>query len=128
MIDKNFPLYPELSEEGKKEAQELLDNFTTRIKKILTDEVENVVGEYYADILPHIESDSWTNFRNEVMDGYKNYNNRKIQAEYDFKEIRKAIYEQFKEEIIKDLDQDNLEEIERLKREIAWLRECNKRY
>lgn len=27
MIDKNFPLYPELSEEGKKEAQELLDNF-----------------------------------------------------------------------------------------------------
>lgn len=62
------------------------------------------------------------------MDGYKNYNNRKIQAEYDFKEIRKAIYEQFKEEIIKDLDQDNLEEIERLKREIAWLREYNKRY
>ena len=37
------------------------------------------------------------------------------------------IYREFRDDIIKDLDQDNLEEIERLKREIEHLREMLRR-
>ena len=121
-MSDNFPLYPDLSEEGQREAQEILNKFITKIKKIMHDVVEESVDEFYSDIIPHIESDSWINFRNDLMDGFKNYNNRKFQGEYDFKQIRQEIYKEFKDDIIKDLNQDNLEEIEKLKEQIEFMR------
>jgi len=127
-MSKEFPLYPELSEQAQIEAQELMSRFTTGVKKVIQSTVEDVVSEFYTNILPYIESDSWTNFRNEIMDGFKNYDNRKIQAEYDFKEIRKKIYEEFRDDLIKDLNQDLLKEIEDLKKSNEWLRECISKY
>jgi len=121
-MSDNFPLYPDLSEEGQREAQEILNKFITKIKKIMHDVVEESVDEFYSDIIPHIESDSWINFRNDLMDGFKNYNNRKFQGEYDFKQIRQEFYKEFKDDIIKDLNQDNLEEIEKLKEQIEFMR------
>jgi hypothetical protein len=124
MVTKNeYPLFPELTEQGKVEAQELIGKFKKELIKASKGIIENITQEFYCDVVPYVESDSWTNFRNELMDGYKNYDNRKIQGEYDFKEIRKQIFEQFKDEIIKDLDQDNLKEIEKLKRHIKILQE-----
>ncbi|MCE5220195.1 MAG: hypothetical protein LLF98_02710 [Clostridium sp.] len=125
-MSDTFPLYPSLSEEGELEAQELLNDFTTRIKKIMHDAIEETVGEFYSDIIPHIESDSWNNFRNYLMAGFKDYNNRKIQGSYDFKEIRQQIYKEFREDIIKDLDQDNLKEIEKLKKQIEFMHQCER--
>jgi hypothetical protein len=110
-----FPLYPRLGEEGEKEAQELIDRFKGKIRTAIDD----VLGELYCDVAVYIESDSWTNFRNEMMAGYKNYGNRKIQAHYDFKEIRQSILKNHREEIIEDLNQDLLEEVERLKAVIS---------
>jgi hypothetical protein len=76
---------------------------------------EDVLRDLYCDVAVFIESDSWTNFRTKLMAGFKNYNNGKIQADYDFAEIRKQIYKEFKEDIIKDLNQDMVKEIEVLK-------------
>ena len=121
-MSNTYPLYPDLSEEGQIEAQEILNNFTTKIKKIMHDAVEESVGEFYSEIIPHIETDSWTNFRNDLMAGFRNYNNRKFQGEYDFKAIRQEIYNEFRDDIIKDLDQDNLKEIEKLKEQIEFMR------
>ena len=112
-----FPLYPTLSEDGKREAQELVEQF----KKQLAKAAEEAIFDLYTNIVVYIESDSWTNFRNKLMDGFKDYNNRKIQGDYDFREIRKQIYKDYKDEIIKDLDQDNLKIIESLQTEIKRL-------
>lgn len=111
---KEFPLYPNLTEAGEEEAQKLLDRFKEQMKKIATE----VIGDLYCDVALYIESDSWTNFRNEIMDGYRNYNNRKIQAEYDFAKIREAIYKEYREELIKDLNQDMVKEVEELKKQL----------
>ena len=116
-----FPLFPELTEHGQIESQKLINRFKEELVKASEGIIGNATGVFYSDIVQYIESDSWTNFRNQMMEGFKNYDNRKIQGEFDFKEIRKQIFEQFKEEIIKDLDQDNLKEIKLLKEHINLL-------
>ena len=127
MVDKEFPLYPSLTEGGEEEAQRLMDVFRNKIKVIISEEVEKLTGEL-ENIIPYIESDSWINFRNEMMDGFKNYDNRKIQAEYEFKDIRQQIYKDFRDDIIKDLDQDNLDKIKELEERIERVNDYHKRF
>ena len=114
-----FPLYPPLAEGGAEEAQALVESF----KIALTKAAEEAISALYTDIIPHIESDSWTNFRNDVIDGFKDYKNRKIHGEYDFKEIRQAMLRLHRDEIIEDLNQDMVKEIEDLKRQLESERE-----
>ena len=125
-MSKQYPLFPDLTEEGEIEAQAIIDRFKIKVKKILEDAVEETMGEIYSDIVPYIKSDSWTNFKNDMMAGFKNYDNRKIQSAWDFKEIRQQIYEDFKEDIIKDLDQDNLNKIKDLEKQIEFMRQCER--
>lgn len=113
-IHDEYPLYPKLTEAGQQEAVALIESFKRALKKA----AKEVISNLYCDAIFYIESDSWTNFRNELMDGLRNYGNRRIQGEYNFKQIRRQIFEDFKDEIIKDLDQDNLERIKKLEDEI----------
>ena len=112
----NYPLYPTLAEAGEGEAQELIDKF----KEAITAAADLAIGDLYCDILPWIEGDSWTNFRNKILDGLCDYKNASTYF-YDFKKIRKAIFEEYREDIIKDLNQDMVKEIETLKSTIEWL-------
>ena len=116
-MSKEYPLYPELPEEGKKASQKLIDEFKTEMGKVANE----IIGNFYCDVAVYVEEDSWTNYRNEIMDGMCNYDNKLIQGEYDFKRIRKAIFTQFHDEIIKDLNQDMLEENKQLKEQINYL-------
>lgn len=109
-------LYPELSEAGKEEAQRIMTDF----KKEITSVIDGVLGDIYCDVATHIESDSWTNYRNYLMSGFRNYGNKKT-AEYDFKDIRKQIYKEFRAEIIEDLNQDILKENEDLKSTLEYI-------
>jgi len=118
-INKQYPLYPLLSEVGQSEAQLLIDKF----KKELAKSAEDAITELYCNIVPHIESDSWSNFRNQLMDGFKNYNNRLVQNKWDFKTIRTEIFKEFKTDIINDLNQDIYEENLSLKKQLLELRE-----
>lgn len=122
-MSKDYPLYPSLPEQGEQEAQKLIDSFKERIKKA----ADEVISEFYCDTAMYIESDSWMNFRNEIMEGFKNYDNRKIQNLYDFKTIRQSILKHHRADIIDDLNQDHLEEIESLKKQLAASREYNNR-
>jgi len=123
-INKNktmneYPLFPELSEEGKAEVQLLIDSFKDKLTKV----AEETIANLYTDAVSYIESDSWTNFRNQIMDGFKDYDNRKIQGEWNFKEIRAEIFKQFKSDIITDLNQDIYEENLKLKQQIIALQQ-----
>jgi hypothetical protein len=122
IMSNEYPLYPELPEGGAEEAQRLIDKFKTEMKKV----ADEVIGDFYCDVACHIESDSWTNYQNALMDGLKNYNNRKIQSPYVFKDIRQAILREHREDIIADLNQDMLKEIENLKEQLEFLRRANR--
>jgi uncharacterized coiled-coil protein SlyX len=117
MSDQNL-LYPQLSEEAEKEAVKITNQFIDKLKIL----VNEALDKFYVEELPYIESDSWSNFRNQIMDGFMDYNNGKIQAKYDFKRIKHEIFEAFHDEIIKDLNQDILDENEELDQEIGRLR------
>ena len=99
------------------EAGILLDRF----KKKLAGICEDVMGDLYVNIIPYIESDSWCNFRNQVVSELQGYSKVKLASEYDFALIRKAILKHHRDDIIKDLNKDMLEEIEGLKKEIERL-------
>ncbi len=121
-MDKEFPLYPDLSPEAAEEAAQLLETFKGKMLKVC----EETLSTLYTDISAYIESDQWSNFRNQVLDGLKNYNNRKIQGKYDFAAIRKAILDEHRADIIDDLDQDMLEEIQTLKMRIRHMEEMRR--
>jgi hypothetical protein len=57
-----------------------------------------------------------------LLDGFKNYNNKTV-AEHNFHVIRQEIYKQFKDEIIKDLNQDLIKENKDLNEDHARIRE-----
>ena len=116
-MSDEYPLYPELTEQGKKEAQRIMDSFKPMITKL----VEDILSDLYTNVSYYVESDHWDNYRNALMDGFMGYGNR--HHKHDFAELRQAIYENHKERIVKDLNQDLVEEIENLKQQIKWYRE-----
>ena len=100
-----------------------MDGFKVKMRKLC----DEVLGDLYRDVAAYIETDQWTNFRNELLDGFRNYGNRRIQAAYDFAQIRRAIFEEFREEIVKDLNQDLVKEVEELKKRIEDERKWRER-
>ncbi|MFY7988745.1 MAG: hypothetical protein ACOVNP_07685 [Flavobacterium sp.] len=95
-----------------------MNKFEQKLKEKALEIMGDIAGEFYCDILNEVESDHWSNYRSKLLNGLCNYSNKYKQGKYDFDRIRKAIYENHKEEIVKDLNQDLLAEIERLEREL----------
>jgi len=121
-MKEEYPLYPDLTEEGGLEAQRLIDRFKENMKKVC----EETLSELYTDVAVYISSDSWTNYRNQLLNGFQNYGNRRIQGVHDFAKIRKSIYNEYRDELIPDLNQDLLAEIESLKLQIKYMEESRR--
>ncbi len=119
---EDYPFYPTLPEGGAEEAQKFLDSFKEQMKIIC----DGILSDVYCDVAVHIETDSWTNYRNKLMAGFQDYGNRMVGGEHDFKKIRAAIFKDFREDIIKDLNQDHLEKIKELEESIKWLQNARR--
>ena len=117
-MDKECPLYPELTKQGKEEAQKIMDSFKPKLVEIM----EDILGTLYTDVSYSVESDHWTNYRNSLMDGFRGYGSGKPNHEHDYKELRRAIYDNNKEEIVKDLNDDLVKKNCELKKEVERLR------
>ena len=119
--ENEYPFYPELTEEGKEQAQKLMIEFEKALKEKAIKIIEDFSTNFYFNVLNEIESDHWTNYRTKILTGLCNYTDNKNHLKYDFARIRESIFRHHKEEIIKDLNQDLLEEIERHKKRIEYL-------
>ena len=64
---KDNPCYPDLSEEAENEAQVLMDKFSVEIEKKISDVVQKTKSEFYYDIVHFVKGDSWTNFRQSIL-------------------------------------------------------------
>lgn len=114
-MSAEHPLYPNLPKAGVDEAARLIESFKAEMVKAATEVLSNV----YCDVAVHIESDSWTNFRNEIVKGLtRNYAYSSELLKYDFRELRKTILIEHREAIIKDLNKDLLAEVEDLKAQL----------
>ena len=105
---------PELPEEGAEEAVRLIECFKEKLKAA----ADEAISDLYCHILPTIESDAWTNMRNILLDRICDYSNSRTHSSVDYKRIREAIFHEFRDEIIADLNQDLLDEIASLKRRL----------
>ena len=121
---EQYPLYPKLQEGGEEQAQLLIDGFKERLKSAADD----VLGDLYCDVASYIESDQWTNYRNDLLSGLCNYGTRKVQGGHDFKRIRRAMFEEYKAEIIADIGTDLIEQIASLERQLTEVRQWNSRF
>lgn len=107
-----------LSEQGKKEAQTLIDNF----KKQLTTAAEYAICDLYVNILPeHIEGDAWINYREQLraeLEG-KLYKTVTDSTEGRWaQQVRAMILHEHKEALVGALNHDLQVEIDRLKNEL----------
>lgn len=101
-------------------VEQILTQFKENIKKVQND----TISEIYCDLLPYFEDDLIANMRMRMIQDLK-YSDEKYG--YDFINIRKKIFLENREEIIRDLDQDNLNEIKRLQDSINTLRKIIER-
>ena len=122
-MSKEYPLYPDLTEEGEQEAQKLMDSFKPKLLAV----VKECMQDLYTDVSMHIESAHWSNYRNQMLDGFKGYATTESHK-HDFKELRQAIYSNNKEQIVKDLNQDLVEENEKLKAQMQTFYARNDRH
>lgn len=104
-----------LSEAGEQEAVRLIESFKDKLKEA----ANLVIRDLYCDLLPHIESDAWLNFRNQLLDRLQDYPSL---LNYDAEKVRKAILEKHRDAIIDGINADLLKENEQLKARIVELR------
>ena len=116
-IDNEYPFYPELTDAGKQQAQDLMIKFEKTLKESATKIISEFYTDFYCEVLHEIESDHWTNYRTKILNALCNYTN-KSKLPYDFDRIRIAIFHAHKEEIVKDLNQDLVNQIKDLKEQI----------
>lgn len=89
-----------------------LEKFKNKIKDIQNETLE----ECYIELLPTIEEDTFENTRVNIINSLMGYNTSL--NKYDWVSIRKQILIENKDEIIKDLNTDLLEENKKLKEEL----------
>lgn len=118
-MSENYPLYPRLSEEGVKEFEAVIEQFKKKMVRV----AEEAIGDLYTDLSMHIESDHWTNYRNKIVAGFRRYDCGQADRRINFRELREAVYREHRDELIADLNQDLVDENERLKRQLREARD-----
>lgn len=105
----------ELSEKGQQEAIELVERFKGELKAV----AEKAISGLYCDLIPHIETDAWTNYREQLrIELQKHYvqqatvSDEGAWAMY----VREAIFKQFRAELEQGVIADLTKRIEFLEK------------
>lgn len=114
--------YPKLSEKGQQD----FDDIISMAKLRMLDVCKESLGEVYIDICEHIESDSWTNFRNQFVDAFMRLDEN-FCGVYNLRKMAMKIAETYPEKLAGLINEKNVDEIEMLKKVIEDFHEM-KRY
>ena len=74
---KKYPFYPELTDEGKQQAQDLMIKFEKTLKESATKIISDFTTDFYCEVLHEIESYHWTNYRTKIVSAICDYSNKK---------------------------------------------------
>lgn len=102
----------------EKDALKFLEDF----KETLIQAAKEAVGNAYCDILPHIETDAWINYRESIKSEMKGGIYGKAADTVDghwAKEVRKMILKEHREELVGDLNKDLLEKVDSLREQLT---------
>jgi len=97
-------------DELDKQGQAYMDTFKKKMKAIC----EEILGNMYVDLMPHIESDTWTNYRNVLRNEYENdLKTSYFKSEYGVR-FRRLIFQENKKEMVDLINKDLLKENKKL--------------
>ena len=98
------------AEKLQKDSQEFMDKFRSRMKDI----ADETLGELYVNILPYVDTDSWTNYREALrIDLEHEYKFRKFKEPWATN-LRRAIFVENREELSNLISDDILKRIKHL--------------
>lgn len=109
--------YPTLSEKGERE----FDSVIQHAKKRLLKACEESLSELYIELGEYIETDSWTNFRNQFVAAFMRLDEN-FCGRYDLRKMAFKIAETYPEKLAGLINEENVVKIERLEK---WLSEIN---
>lgn len=113
--------FPELSEQGNQDALHVIERAKSKLQKV----AEEAISEIYVNILPHIETDSWINYREECRLALQTkYLNKETASSEDAwaMYIREAIFVQFRSELEQGIIADLQKRIKLLEQQILDMR------
>ena len=112
--------YPELSQEGQKVTQDIVNRFSDQLKKSLND----ILFEFTCNLGREIISeDSWLNLREKTRDALKGYPMKGEFERHDWVAMRAKILEENRDQIVSGIITDQEKEISRLNKAISYLQE-----
>lgn len=100
-----------------KAGEEYIAKFKDRFKRV----AEEVLGEIYVNLMPHIESDSWQNYRNDLRSAFAHDYAKPewLRDEHLWaREFRAMIVKEHPEALLDGLNKDLLKQVEDLKTEL----------
>jgi hypothetical protein len=116
-------MLPKIGEAEIAVEERLVSEFADRLKKLANE----IMGQLETDYLPYIETNLIFNERQEtisaIIQKWQGPHNRYVINPSEAQKIRARILEEHRDEIVSELNQDNLAEIERLKKDLEWHRQ-----
>ena len=110
-------------EDVEKIATEALAGTFKKASEYLLHDFYDVCQSYLSEHFSNLEDKIWREVSNQIMRGYSEGK----WSKYNHKELRETLLKENKEQIIKDLNQDLVEENEKLKKDLQWEKECRSR-
>jgi len=121
-------LTEEVAKACEEEGERLIESFKLNIKK----SIEQILDGVYVDLMPHILSDAWLNYRNvlrhELEREYFSSTKWIKSEELWAKGVRKALYKEYSKELTDARVKDLEETIKVLKEDLTRARNLFNRY
>ncbi len=111
----NLDSYPRLTEAGELEAQRVIDAFKKQMAKVCEDTLSNI----YCDVAGYIETDSWTNFRNQFINAFRRLDEQ-FCGQYNLRSLAEVIAKECPEQVAKYIDQVHVAKIKELEGTIEF--------
>lgn len=109
------------SDKLQKDAQDFMNSFRIKIKDV----IDETLGELYVNIMPYVETDSWTNYRESLRTELEHeYKYTKFKNDWAVN-FRRAVFVENREEISKLISADilkRIKELEDIKQEFDMFR------
>ncbi len=117
--------FPELSEEGIKLGQEAVIRVREEFKKAAINVLEQELSDMYTNLAQWMDGDIWSNYKAHVIRFVSGYVDI---SKYESLLIRNMILAENRDELIADLNQDMVNEIQRLKEQVVYLQNDRRLY
>lgn len=117
-------MYPELSEQGAKNTQAIVDKFKTQLEELINNTLYSFTCNIGNEI---VNDDSWIDVREKTKQALCAYNDTESYSCVNWQTVRRKILEENREVVVNDIILDKEKEIKELQEQIYRLQQDSRR-